>query len=77
MSNQQLSAEPGQLQGDIIAMTQEKLVETKAELAEKNDIQNAAIAEAMSRLFGNQEGLAKLGEVMANYVYDHHHLPRV
>jgi len=58
--------------GDIVAIGQEKLVETKEELATQNERQNAALAEAMSRLFGDKEGLAKLMDAMGNYVYDYH-----
>jgi type I restriction enzyme R subunit len=62
--------------GDIIMIGQEKLVETKEEFIEKNDRENAALAEAISRLFGNKEGLEKLMDAMANYVYDYHNHPQ-
>jgi len=58
--------------GDIEARGEEALVQAKSELAEKNDRQNAAVQESLDRLFSNREGLARLMEGFADYVYDFH-----
>lgn len=74
LKDQALNNSPEQFKnaGDIAALTQEKLVETKEELVAKNDRQNEALGEAMSRLFGDKEGLVKVVDALANYVYDYH-----
>ena len=51
------------------------LVHAKDELAEKSDRQNAAIQESLTRLFSNREGLSRLMEGFADYVYDFHNRP--
>jgi type I restriction enzyme R subunit len=58
--------------GDIEALGEEALVQAKLELAEKSDRRNAAVQESLDRLFSNREGLARLMEGFADYVYDFH-----
>ena len=58
--------------GDVEALGEEMLVHAKDELADKNERQNAAIQESLIRLFGNREGLSRLMEGFADYVYDFH-----
>ena len=62
--------------GDVEALGEEMLVRAKDELADKNERQNAAIQESLTRLFGNREGLARLMEGFADYVYDFHNRPQ-
>jgi type I restriction enzyme R subunit len=61
--------------GDVEALGEEMLVLAKEELAQKSDRQNAAIQESLTRLFSNREGLARLMEGFADYVYDFHNRP--
>jgi len=61
--------------GDVEALGEEMLVHAKDELADKNERQNAAVQESLTRLFGNREGLSRLMEGFANYVYDFHNRP--
>lgn len=62
--------------GDVEALGEELLVQAKEELAEKNERQNAAIQDSLTRLFSNREGLARLMEGFAEYVYDFHNRPQ-
>ena len=62
--------------GDVEAIGEELLVHAKDELADKNERQNAAIQESLTRLFGNREGLSRLMEGFADYVYDFHNRPQ-
>jgi len=62
--------------GDVEALGEEMLVHAKDELADKNERQNAAVQESLTRLFGNREGLSRLMEGFANYVYDFHNRPQ-
>jgi type I restriction enzyme R subunit len=62
--------------GDVMALGEEMLVQAKDELAAKNERQNAAIQESLTRLFGNPEGLSRLMEGFANYVYEFHNSPQ-
>ncbi len=62
--------------GDVEALGEEMLVQAKEELAEKNERQNGAIQESLTRLFSNREGLARLMEAFADYVYDYHNRPQ-
>jgi type I restriction enzyme, R subunit len=61
--------------GDVEALGERMLVDAKDELAAKNERQNAAIQESLTRLFSNREGLARLMEGFADYVYDFHNRP--
>jgi type I restriction enzyme R subunit len=61
--------------GDVESLGEEMLVHAKEELADKNERQNAAIQESLTRLFSNREGLARLMEGFADYVYDFHNRP--
>ena len=61
--------------GDVEALGEEMLVQAKEELANKNERQNAAIQESLTRLFSDREGLARLMEGFADYVYDYHNRP--
>jgi type I restriction enzyme R subunit len=62
--------------GDVESLGEEMLVHAKEELAEKNERQNSAIQESLTRLFSNPEGLARLMEGFADYVYDYHNRPQ-
>lgn len=59
--------------GDVLNLGQEMLVQTKEELVAKNERQNVGFEEAMLRLFGNKEGLARVLGTLTEYVYRHHH----
>jgi len=58
--------------GDVEKIGEQALVETKEELTEKNDQQNAALGEVMTRLFGDKEGLKTVIDAFATYVYKVH-----
>ena len=62
--------------GDVVSIGHQMLVEAKEEITKNNDRQNAAVDEALTRLFGNQEGLGRLMDAMADYIYDYHHRPQ-
>jgi hypothetical protein len=62
--------------GDVVSIGHQMLVEAKEEITRKNDRQNAAVDVALTRLFGNQEGLGRLMDAMADYIYDYHHRPQ-
>ena len=61
--------------GDVVSIGHQMLVEAKEEITQKNDTQSSAVDEALTRLFGNQEGLSRLMDAMANYIYDYHNRP--
>ncbi len=58
--------------GDVVSIGHRMLVEAKEEITRRNDVQNVAVDEALTRLFGNPLGLGRLMDAMANYIYDHH-----
>jgi len=58
--------------GDVESLGEEILVHAKAELAEKNERQNMALQNSLTRLFSDRVGLARLMEGFADYVYDFH-----
>jgi type I restriction enzyme R subunit len=61
--------------GEVESLGEELLVHAKDELADKNERQNAAIQESLTRLFSNREGLSRLMDGFADYVYDFHNRP--
>lgn len=63
--------------GDVEAIGEEMLVNAKDELAAKNERQDAAINESLTRLFGDRQGLSRLMSSFADYVYDFHNRPQL
>jgi type I restriction enzyme R subunit len=61
--------------GDVESVGEEMLVQAKDELAQQNDRQNAAVQESLSRLFSDRDGLSRLMNGFADYVYDFHNRP--
>ncbi|MGB8265988.1 MAG: DEAD/DEAH box helicase family protein [Candidatus Velthaea sp.] len=70
------SAEQFKNAANVIARGQEMLVETKEDLKAKNDRQNEAFDQALSRLFADKEGLARVVDALSEYVYRQHQKPQ-